>query len=54
MKFAQNIYTKKLSFEKAEEEPKKKEIVSKIEELEKRSNGKSSRLKESNKIRCKM
>ena len=46
MKFAQNIYTGKFSFEKAEEEQKK--MLSKIEQLEKRSKSASGRLRDDN------
>ena len=52
MKFAQNIHTKKLSFEKAEKEQKK--ILSKIEELAKRSQSKSSQLKDKNREKMKL
>ena len=46
MKFAQNIYTGKLPFKKAEEEQNK--MLTKIEELEIRSKSKSSRLRDDN------
>ena len=44
MKFAQNIDTKKLSFDEVEKE--QNAMLIKIEELEQRANSKSSRLKD--------
>ena len=46
MKFAQNIDTKKLSFDEVEKE--QNAMLIKIEELEQRANSKSSRLKDEN------
>ena len=46
MKFAQNFYTGKLSFEEAKKE--EEEVLKKIDELEKRSKRISAHLKDDN------